>query len=69
LKIIAEYKDVIELLLPKDIPCNKENKTMQSKITMWEVITPASLRRHLPPTLLRELRQWRQKLEETQSKN
>ncbi|MDR1590711.1 MAG: hypothetical protein LBR92_01815 [Puniceicoccales bacterium] len=70
LKIIAEYGDVIELLLSKDMPCNKENETMQSKIMMWEVkVSTTTLQRNLPPTWLRELRQWRQKLEETQSKN
>jgi hypothetical protein len=68
LKIIAEYKDVIEVLLFKDIPYSEENKTIYSKITEWEENAPASLRRHFPRPLLQELRQWRQKLEESRLK-
>jgi hypothetical protein len=63
LKVIAEYKDVIEILLFKDIPYSKENETIYSKITAWEVNVPANLRRHLSPALRQELKQWRQRLE------
>jgi hypothetical protein len=68
LKIIAEYKDVIEMLLFKNIPYSEENKVMYSKVTDWEVRT-ADLQQRLPEPLLRELRQWRQRLEESRSKN